>query len=90
MSYQNREAAMFCHPRWSDVFTNISRTTIHSQHHPAEYDREFSSGKKIVAKRVLRSFSRELETPGLCSKAGSSTPYTDISYFQLVQRLTLS
>lgn len=51
----------------------------------AEFDREFSGGRKIVAKQSLAFFNRKTEVPDYLFKGRQFNSYTDVSYFQPVQ-----
>ena len=51
----------------------------------AEFDREFSGGRKLIAKQSIASFNRQLEIPDYLFKGRQFNSYTDISYFQPAQ-----
>ncbi|HXU07871.1 MAG TPA: TonB-dependent receptor plug domain-containing protein, partial [Blastocatellia bacterium] len=51
----------------------------------AEFDREFSGGRKIVAKQSIAFFNRKTEVPDYLFKGRQFNSYTDVSYFQPVQ-----
>lgn len=55
----------------------------------AEFDREFSGGKKIVAKQSIAFFTRQIETPNYGFKGRQFNSYLDISYFQAVRNHAL-
>lgn len=55
----------------------------------AEFDREFSGGRKIIAKQSIASFTRQIEIPDYLFKGRQFNSYTDISYFQPVQNHAL-
>lgn len=50
-----------------------------------EFDRDFSGGRKIVAKQSIASFSRQIQIPDYSFKGRQFNSYTDISYFQSVK-----
>jgi iron complex outermembrane receptor protein/outer membrane receptor for ferrienterochelin and colicins len=45
-----------------------------------QFDREFSGGKKLIAKQSLAYFSRKIEIPDYAFKGRQINSYTDISY----------
>ena len=51
----------------------------------AEFDREISGGRKIVAKQSIAFFSRKIEIPDYLFTGSQFDSYTDVSYFQPVQ-----
>lgn len=51
----------------------------------AEFDREFSGGRKIIARQSLAVFTRQIEVPDYVFKGRQFNSYTDISYFQPVR-----
>ena len=55
----------------------------------AEFDREFSGGRKIVAKQSIAFFNRKTEVPDYLFKGRQFNSYTDVSYFQPVQNHAL-
>src|SRR5262249_34071127 len=48
----------------------------------AQFDREFSSGKKIIARQSFAFFGRKIEIPNYSFKGRQFNSYTDVSYFQ--------
>ena len=50
-----------------------------------QFDREFSGGKKLVAKQSVAMFSREIEIPDYLFKGRQTNSYTDITYFLPVE-----
>src|SRR6185436_16229953 len=55
----------------------------------AEFDREFSGGRKIVAKQSIAFFNRKTEVPDYLFKGRQFNSYTDVSYFQPVRNHAL-
>lgn len=55
----------------------------------AEFDREFSGGRKIVAKQSIAAFERKIETPDYVFEGRQFNSYTDVSYFQSVRNHAL-
>lgn len=47
-----------------------------------QFDREFTGGKKLVAKQSIAFFTRQTEIPNYLFKGRQLNSYTDISYFQ--------
>ena len=54
-----------------------------------ELDREFSGGRKLIAKQSVASFNREIEIPDYLFKGRQLNSYTDISLYQPVQNHVL-
>lgn len=50
-----------------------------------QFDRDFSGGRRIVAKQSIAFFDREIEIPDYRFKGRQFNSYTDISYFQPVK-----
>jgi iron complex outermembrane receptor protein/outer membrane receptor for ferrienterochelin and colicins len=50
-----------------------------------QFDREFTGGRKLVAKQSLAFFNRETEIPDYRFKGRQFNSYTDISYFQPIK-----
>jgi outer membrane receptor for ferrienterochelin and colicins len=50
-----------------------------------QFDRDFSAGRRIVAKQSLAFFNREIEIPEYRFKGNQFNSYTDISYFHPVK-----
>jgi iron complex outermembrane receptor protein/outer membrane receptor for ferrienterochelin and colicins len=46
-----------------------------------QFDREFSGGRKLVAKQSIALFSREIEIPNYLFKGRQTNSFTDVSYF---------
>ena len=46
-----------------------------------QFDRDFSDGKRIVARQSLAFFNREIEIPDYRFDGGQFNAYTDVSYF---------
>src|SRR6185369_8319539 len=51
----------------------------------AEFDREFSGGRKIIAKQSLAFFTRQIEVPDYLFQGRQLDAYSDVSYFQSVR-----
>ncbi|MCY7375127.1 MAG: TonB-dependent receptor, partial [Pyrinomonadaceae bacterium] len=47
-----------------------------------QFDRDFSGGRKIIARQSLAFFNREIEIPEYRFKGRQFNSYTDVSYFQ--------
>ena len=54
-----------------------------------QFDRDFSGGRKIVAKQSIAFFSRAIEIPNYRFKGGQFNSYTDLSYFHPVKNHAL-
>lgn len=54
-----------------------------------QLDREFSGGKKIVARQSLAFFNREIETPVYLFEGKQFNAYTDITYFHPIENHAL-
>ena len=82
-SYQNREGGdVFVIRNRADDFhqyfeTNNSIRNITT----LNFDREFSGGRRIVAKQSLAFFNREIEIPNYVFKGQQFNSYTDLSYY---------
>lgn len=50
-----------------------------------QFDRDFSGGRRIVAKQSIAFFNREIEIPDHRFKGRQFNSYTDISYFQPIK-----
>jgi outer membrane receptor for ferrienterochelin and colicins len=83
-SYQNREGgdvfvirdgadALHQYFEKNDSFRNI--TTL-------QFERNFSGGRRLVARQSLAFFNREIEIPDYLFEGGQFNSYTDVSYFQ--------
>ena len=59
----------------NDSFRNV--TTL-------QFERNFSGGRRLVARQSLAFFNREIEIPDYLFEGGQFNSYTDISYFQPV------
>jgi outer membrane receptor for ferrienterochelin and colicins len=46
-----------------------------------QFDREFSGGRKLIAKQSIALFSREIEIPDYVFKGRQTNSFTDVSYF---------
>lgn len=87
MSYQNREGGdVFVIRGQADGFHRyFEKNNSFRNITTAEFDREFSGGRKIIAKQSIASFSRQIEIPDYLFKGRQFNSYTDVSYFQPVQ-----
>jgi outer membrane receptor for ferrienterochelin and colicins len=54
-----------------------------------QFDRELSSGRRIVAKQSLTFFNREIEIPDYSFKGRQFNSYTDISYLHPIKKHVL-
>jgi iron complex outermembrane receptor protein/outer membrane receptor for ferrienterochelin and colicins len=54
-----------------------------------QLDRDFSGGRKIVARQSLAFFNREIEIPDYRFKGGQFNSYTDVSYFHPIENHAL-
>jgi iron complex outermembrane receptor protein/outer membrane receptor for ferrienterochelin and colicins len=54
-----------------------------------QFDRDFSGGRRIVAKQSLAFFNREIEIPDYRFKGGQFNTYTDVSYFHPIKNHAL-
>ncbi len=54
-----------------------------------QFDRDFSGGRKIVAKQSIAFFNREIEIPNYQFKGRQFNSYTDVSYFHPVKNHAL-
>jgi outer membrane receptor for ferrienterochelin and colicins len=64
----------------NDSFRNI--TTL-------QFDRNFSGGRRVVARQSLAFFNREIEIPDYRFKGRQFNSYTDISYFHPIENHAL-
>lgn len=64
----------------NDSFRNI--TTV-------QFDRDFSGGRKIIAKQSLAFFNRQIEIPDYRFKGRQFNSYTDVSYFHPIKNHAL-
>jgi iron complex outermembrane receptor protein/outer membrane receptor for ferrienterochelin and colicins len=46
-----------------------------------QFDRDFSAGRKIIARQSVAVFNREIEIPAYLFKGSQFNSYTDVSYF---------
>ncbi|HEX8637888.1 MAG TPA: TonB-dependent receptor [Pyrinomonadaceae bacterium] len=54
-----------------------------------QLDRDFSGGRKIIAKQSIAFFTREIEIPEYLFKGRQFNSYTDVSYFHPVKKHAL-
>ena len=54
-----------------------------------QYDRDFSGGRKIIARQSLAFFNREIEIPNYLFKGRQFNSYTDVAYFQPLAKHSL-
>jgi iron complex outermembrane receptor protein/outer membrane receptor for ferrienterochelin and colicins len=54
-----------------------------------QFDRDFSGGKRIIAKQSIAFFNREIEIPDYQFKGRQFNSYTDVSYFHPVKNHAL-
>jgi outer membrane receptor for ferrienterochelin and colicins len=54
-----------------------------------QFDRDFSEGRKIIAKQSIAFFNREIEIPSYLFKGNQFNSYTDIAYFHPVKNHAL-
>lgn len=54
-----------------------------------QFDRDFSEGRRIVAKQSIAFFNREIEIPDYRFKGNQFNSYTDVSYFHPVKNHAL-
>ncbi|MDQ4120248.1 MAG: TonB-dependent receptor [Acidobacteriota bacterium] len=54
-----------------------------------QFDRDFSGGKRIVAKQSVAFFNREIEIPDYRFKGRQFNSYTDVSYFHPIKNHAL-
>ena len=54
-----------------------------------QFDREYSGGRRIVAKQSLAFFNREIEVPDYRFKGRQFNSYTDVTYFHPVRNHAL-
>jgi iron complex outermembrane receptor protein/outer membrane receptor for ferrienterochelin and colicins len=54
-----------------------------------QFDRNFSGGRKIIAKQSIAFFNREIEIPDYTFKGSQFNSYTDVSYFHPVKNHAL-
>jgi outer membrane receptor for ferrienterochelin and colicins len=54
-----------------------------------QFDRDFSRGRRLIAKQSLAFFTREIEIPGFRFDGRQFNSYTDISYFHPLKNHTL-
>jgi outer membrane receptor for ferrienterochelin and colicins len=90
-SYQNRKGGdVFVIRGQASDFHRYFEKDISSRNiTTAEFDREFSGGRKIVAKQSIAFFNRRTEVPDYLFKGRQFNAYTDLSYFQPVQNHAL-
>ena len=65
----------------NDSFRNITTFLL---------ERDFSAGKKLTAKQSLAFYKRQISTPGYLFKGNQFNSYTDISYFQTINKHALT
>ncbi|MDQ3801425.1 MAG: TonB-dependent receptor [Acidobacteriota bacterium] len=54
-----------------------------------QFDRDFSAGRKIIAKQSIAFFNREIEIPNYLFKGSQFNSYTDVSYFHPIKNHAL-
>ncbi|HEX8198638.1 MAG TPA: TonB-dependent receptor [Pyrinomonadaceae bacterium] len=54
-----------------------------------QFDRDFSGGRRIVAKQSIAFFNREIEIPDYSFKGRQFNSYTDVSYFHPIKNHAL-
>jgi outer membrane receptor for ferrienterochelin and colicins len=54
-----------------------------------QFDRDYSQGRKIVARQSIAFFNREIEIPNYLFKGRQFNSYTDISYFHPIKEHAL-
>ncbi len=90
-TYQNRKGGdVFVIRRQTDDFhqyfeNNNSFRNITT----LQFDRDFSGGRRIIAKQSLAFFNREIEIPNYLFKGRQFNSYTDVAYFHPVKNHAL-
>jgi len=54
-----------------------------------QYDRDFSAGRKIIAKQSVAFFNREIEIPNCLFDGRQFNSYTDVSYYHPIKKHAL-
>lgn len=90
-SYQSRKGGdvFVIRGEADDLHRYFEKNTSFRNITTAEFDREFSGGRKIIAKQSIALFNRQTEIPNYLFKGRQLNSYTDLSYFQGVGKHVL-
>jgi iron complex outermembrane receptor protein/outer membrane receptor for ferrienterochelin and colicins len=90
-SYQNRKGGdvFVIRDRADDFHRYLEKNDSFRNITTLQFDREFSGGRRIVAKQSVAFFSRQTEVPNYLFKGRQVNSYTDISYLQPVNNHVL-
>jgi outer membrane receptor for ferrienterochelin and colicins len=82
-SYQNREGGdvFVIRDRADDLHRYFETNNSVRNITTLQFDREFSGGKKLIAKQSIALFGREIEIPDYVFKGRQTNLFTDVSYF---------
>lgn len=90
-NYQNRKGGdvFVIRNRNDDFHQYFEKNNSFRNITTVQFDRDFSAGKRIVAKQSIALFNRKIEIPDYRFKGRQFNSYTDISYFQPVKNHAL-
>ncbi|HXG92235.1 MAG TPA: TonB-dependent receptor [Blastocatellia bacterium] len=90
-AYQNRKGGdlFVIRDRADDFHRYFEKNNSFRNITTVQFDREFTDGRKIVAKQSVAFFTREIEIPDYLFKGRQIDSYTDISYFYPLERHAL-
>lgn len=82
-TYQNRQGGdvFVIRNRADDFHRYFENNNSFRNITTVQFDRDFSAGRKIIAKQSLAFFNREIEIPAYRFRGNQFNSYTDISYF---------
>lgn len=90
-SYQSREGGdvFVIRERADDLHQYFENNNSFRNITTLQLERDFSGGRKVVARQSLAFFRREIEIPNYLFEGGQFNSYTDVSYFQPVEKHAL-
>ena len=90
-TYQNRKGGdVFVIRNRSDTLHQyFEKNTSIRNNTTVQFDRDFSGGRKIIAKQSIAFFNREIEIPDYLFKGHQLNSYTDVSYFYPIKNHAL-
>lgn len=90
-SYQKREGGdvFVLRERADDVHQYFENNNSFRNITTLQLERDFSGGRKVVARQSLAFFSREIEIPNYIFEGAQFNSYTDVAYFQPIEKHAL-
>lgn len=90
-SYQNREGGdvFVIRERADDLHQYFENNNSFRNITTLQLERDFNGGRKVVARQSFAFFSREIEIPNYIFEGGQFNSYTDVAYFQPIEKHAL-